>query len=155
MSGKTEKKKRAEKKKNSEIKLTYRIFGNTTIQDNRPTNFFKMGLSKVNDSELPIPVAIRVDELVQEIESKGKTFERMRMKLLEKYKPEDDKSDISDEKEKELNEKKEKELDEKFEELLNQEFKITMEKIRLPDTVVIKPKWWREIKSLFERPDTD
>ena len=142
MSGKTEKKKRAEKKKNSEIKLTYRIFGNTTLQDNRPTNFFKMGLSKINDSNLPIPTAIRVDELVQEIESKGKTFERMRTKLLEKYKPKDDESDIPDEKEKELNEK--------FEELLDQEFKIAMEKIKLPNNLTIKPAYWREIKLLFD-----
>lgn len=135
------------KKKENEIKLTYRIFANTILQDNRPTNFFKIGLSKINTSDLPMETAIVVDELVEEIENKGKVFERMRTKLLEKYKPKDSKEKGSFPKE------KEGELNEKFEELLDQEFiiKIITEKIILPrEGLAIKPAHWRPIKPLFK-----
>ena len=149
MSGKTEKKKRAEKKtaenkKSNEIKLTYRIFSNTIVKDKRPTSFFKIGMSTINNSDLPIPTAIKVDQLIQEVESKGKTFERMRTKLFEKYKSKDGK-----EKDK-IPEDRLEEFEEKFEELLDQEFKITMKKIKLPENLTIKPVYWREIKTLFD-----
>lgn len=147
MSEKKAKKKRAEEKKKNEIKLTYRVFANIILQDNRSTNFFKIGLSKINFSDLPMALAIDVDELIEEIENKRKVFERMRTKLLEKYKPKDSKEKDSFPKE------KEEELNKEFEELLNQEFiiKCITEKIILPRKgLTIEPVHWRPIKPLFQ-----
>jgi len=144
MSESKAKAKRKADKKEAGIKIKFDVFVNNVIVDNTRTSFFQMGMGTINMISLPIPTTIKLDAMMEKVEEKKATFERLRIKLCEEHGKKGDEGSYK------IDPKKQNDFDKKFDELREQEFKLDCPKLKLPDTVEIPRVQYNAIKMLLE-----